>query len=54
MGTMNSLILSTYLQKMAQGTVGFVGLDEITLGLAASLLHSGYAVQAFEVCPISF
>ncbi|CAI9786896.1 unnamed protein product [Fraxinus pennsylvanica] len=33
---------------MAQGAVGFVGLDEITLDLAASLLHSGYAVQAFE------
>ncbi|KAL2478890.1 ketose-bisphosphate aldolase class-II family protein [Forsythia ovata] len=33
---------------MAEGAVGFVGLDEITLDLAASLLHSGYAVQAFE------
>ncbi|PIN24299.1 putative dehydrogenase [Handroanthus impetiginosus] len=33
---------------MAQSVVGFVGLDEVSLELAASLLHSGYAVQAFE------
>ncbi|KAI3454942.1 hypothetical protein Pfo_011605 [Paulownia fortunei] len=33
---------------MAQIVVGFVGLDEVSLELAASLLHSGYAVQAFE------
>ncbi|KAL6497173.1 hypothetical protein OROGR_029102 [Orobanche gracilis] len=28
--------------------VGFVGLDEVSLELAASLVRSGYAVQAFE------
>ncbi|EYU40112.1 hypothetical protein MIMGU_mgv1a000277mg [Erythranthe guttata] len=33
---------------MAEKVVGFVGLDEVSLELAASLLHSGYAVQAFE------
>ncbi|KAK6148162.1 hypothetical protein DH2020_019074 [Rehmannia glutinosa] len=33
---------------MAQCVVGFVGLDEVSLELAASLLHSGYGVQAFE------
>ncbi|KAL0342346.1 UNVERIFIED_CONTAM: L-threonate dehydrogenase [Sesamum calycinum] len=33
---------------MARGAVGFVGLDEVSLNLAASLLQSGYAVQAFE------
>lgn len=29
--------------------VGFIGLDELSLELAASLLRSGYSVQAFEV-----
>ncbi|KAL7099172.1 hypothetical protein ACP275_09G066400 [Erythranthe tilingii] len=33
---------------MGEKVVGFVGLDEVSLELAASLLHSGYAVQAFE------
>ncbi|KAL2242939.1 UNVERIFIED_CONTAM: hypothetical protein Sindi_0411900 [Sesamum indicum] len=33
---------------MARTAVGFVGLDEVSLKLAASLLQSGYAVQAFE------
>ncbi|KAK4436891.1 L-threonate dehydrogenase [Sesamum alatum] len=33
---------------MAGSVVGFVGLDEVSLELAASLLQSGYAVQAFE------
>lgn len=33
----------------AGGVVGFVGLDDISLELAASLLRSGYSVQAFEV-----
>ncbi|PHU24239.1 hypothetical protein BC332_09346 [Capsicum chinense] len=34
---------------MASGSVvGFVGLDDISLELATSLLHSGYSVQAFE------
>ncbi|KAB1212261.1 hypothetical protein CJ030_MR5G025029 [Morella rubra] len=32
-----------------QGVVGFLGLDDLSLDLAASLLRSGYAVQAFEV-----
>ncbi|KAL1533220.1 hypothetical protein AAHA92_33137 [Salvia divinorum] len=32
----------------AGGVVGFVGLDDISLELAASLLRSGYSVQAFE------
>ncbi|XP_057973256.1 uncharacterized protein LOC131161483 [Malania oleifera] len=31
------------------GVVGFVGLDDLSLDLAASLLRSGYAVQAFEI-----
>lgn len=35
---------------MAQNVVGFVGLDEVSLELASSLLRSGYSVQAFEVC----
>lgn len=29
--------------------VGFVGLDELSLDLASSLLRSGYRVQAFEI-----
>ncbi|GFP85850.1 uncharacterized oxidoreductase ygbj [Phtheirospermum japonicum] len=33
---------------MGQRAVGFVGLDQVSLELAASLLRSGYAVQAFE------
>ncbi|CAA0840661.1 ketose-bisphosphate aldolase class-II family protein [Striga hermonthica] len=31
-----------------RAVVGFVGLDEVSLQLAASLLRSGYGVQAFE------
>lgn len=34
----------------SQGVVGFLGLDEVSLELAAFLLRSGYAVQAFQVC----
>lgn len=34
----------------SQRVVGFVGLDELSLELAASLLRSGYGVQAFETC----
>ncbi|KAG6675892.1 hypothetical protein I3842_15G128500 [Carya illinoinensis] len=33
----------------SKGVVGFLGLDELSLDLAASLLRSGYAVQAFEI-----
>ncbi|KAK9277890.1 hypothetical protein L1049_027447 [Liquidambar formosana] len=33
----------------SQGAVGFVGLDDLSLDMAASLLRSGYAVQAFEI-----
>ncbi|KAH7841891.1 hypothetical protein Vadar_008471 [Vaccinium darrowii] len=33
----------------SQSVVGFVGLDELSLELAASLLRSGYGVHAFEV-----
>lgn len=33
----------------SRGVVGFVGLEDLSLELAASLLRSGYAVQAFEV-----
>lgn len=33
----------------SQQVVGFVSLDDLSLELAASLLRSGYAVQAFEV-----
>lgn len=29
--------------------VGFVGLDDLSLDMAASLLRAGYKVQAFEV-----
>ncbi|XP_059453549.1 uncharacterized protein LOC132184080 isoform X2 [Corylus avellana] len=32
----------------SRGVIGFVGLDDLSLELAASLLRSGYAVQAFE------
>ncbi|KAM7479632.1 hypothetical protein LguiA_027845 [Lonicera macranthoides] len=32
----------------SQSVVGFIGLDELSLEVAASLLHSGYAVKAFE------
>ncbi|KAK6921269.1 3-hydroxyisobutyrate dehydrogenase-like, NAD-binding domain [Dillenia turbinata] len=32
-----------------QTKVGFVGLDDLSLELTASLLRSGYAVQAFEI-----
>lgn len=31
------------------GVVGFVGLDDLSLDLASSLIRSGYKVQAFEV-----
>ncbi|KAE9467062.1 hypothetical protein C3L33_01029, partial [Rhododendron williamsianum] len=34
----------------SQSVVGFVGLVELSLELAASLLRSGYGVQAFETC----
>ncbi|XP_075514401.1 uncharacterized protein LOC142549368 [Primulina tabacum] len=34
---------------MSRSVVGFIGLDDISLELAASLLHSGYEVQAFEI-----
>ncbi|KAI7986264.1 L-threonate dehydrogenase [Camellia lanceoleosa] len=34
----------------SQGVIGFVGLDQLSLQLASSLLRSGYAVQAFETC----
>ncbi|CAK7349570.1 unnamed protein product [Dovyalis caffra] len=30
------------------GSVGFIGLDELSLDMVASLLCSGYKVQAFE------
>ncbi|XP_031281953.1 uncharacterized protein LOC116140467 [Pistacia vera] len=33
----------------SQGCVGFVGLDELSLDMAASLLRSGYNIQAFEI-----
>lgn len=33
--------------------IGFVGLDELGLQIAASLLRHGYAVQAFEVSSLS-
>ena len=33
----------------SSGVVGFVGLDDLSLELAASLIRSGYAVKAFEV-----
>jgi 3-hydroxyisobutyrate dehydrogenase-like beta-hydroxyacid dehydrogenase len=29
--------------------VGFVGLDDLSLDMAAALLRAGYKVQAFEV-----
>nr|XP_048329007.1 uncharacterized protein LOC107418532 isoform X2 [Ziziphus jujuba var. spinosa] len=32
-----------------KGIVGFVSLDDLSLEMAASLLRSGYSVQAFEV-----
>lgn len=31
-----------------ENVVGFVGFDDISLELAASLVGSGYAVQAFD------
>ncbi|KAJ6340406.1 hypothetical protein OIU77_008210 [Salix suchowensis] len=31
------------------GVVGFVGLDDLSLDMAASLLRAGYKVQAFEI-----
>ncbi|KZV41681.1 hypothetical protein F511_25504 [Dorcoceras hygrometricum] len=34
---------------MGRSVVGFIGLDDISLELASSLLHSGYQVQAFEI-----
>ncbi|GMQ11562.1 hypothetical protein CsSME_00054150 [Camellia sinensis var. sinensis] len=34
----------------SQSVIGFVGLDQLSLQLASSLLRSGYAVQAFETC----
>ncbi|KAF3437146.1 hypothetical protein FNV43_RR19899 [Rhamnella rubrinervis] len=33
----------------SKGVVGFVGLDDLSLDMAASLLRSGYTVQAFEL-----
>lgn len=30
------------------GVVGFVGLDDTSLELAASLVRAGYAVKAFD------
>ncbi|KAA8542841.1 hypothetical protein F0562_023993 [Nyssa sinensis] len=36
----------------SKGVVGFVGLNDLSLELAASLLRSGYAVQAFEINPL--
>ncbi|KAL6576381.1 hypothetical protein OROHE_000162 [Orobanche hederae] len=33
--------------------MGFVGLDEVSLELAASLVRSGYAVQAFETSSVN-
>ncbi|OMO90577.1 hypothetical protein CCACVL1_07339, partial [Corchorus capsularis] len=30
------------------GVVGFVGLDRVSLNMAALLLRAGYKVQAFE------
>ncbi|KAJ0048252.1 hypothetical protein Pint_16924 [Pistacia integerrima] len=33
----------------SEGCVGFVGLDELSLDMAASLLRSGYNIQAFEI-----
>lgn len=33
----------------SKGIVGFVGLDDLSLEMAASLLRSGYSVKAFEV-----
>lgn len=36
------------------GIVGFVGLDELSLEMAAALVRSGYKVQAFEVNSCSF
>ncbi|RVW52699.1 hypothetical protein CK203_104720 [Vitis vinifera] len=33
----------------SSGAVGFVGLDDLSLELAASLIRAGYAVKAFEV-----
>lgn len=33
----------------SSGAVGFVGLDDLSLELAASLIRSGYAVKAFEI-----
>ncbi|KAF8398972.1 hypothetical protein HHK36_014837 [Tetracentron sinense] len=33
----------------SQSIVGFVGLDELSLDLSASLLRSGFGVQAFEI-----
>ena len=34
---------------MAAATVGFIGLDESSLVLAAKLINSGYSVKAHEV-----
>ncbi|EPS59540.1 hypothetical protein M569_15267, partial [Genlisea aurea] len=36
------------LGMMAASVVGFVGLDEVSLELAASLMRSGHAIQAFQ------
>lgn len=33
----------------SSGAVGFVGLDDLSLELAASLIRYGYDVKAFEV-----
>ena len=34
--------------------IGFVGLDELGLQMASSLLRHGYSLQAFEVNFLSF
>ncbi|CAM8976158.1 unnamed protein product [Rhodiola kirilowii] len=34
---------------VSKGLIGFIGLDELSLELAASLLRSGYSLQAFEI-----
>ncbi|XWS50840.1 hypothetical protein CRYUN_Cryun12cG0124300 [Craigia yunnanensis] len=41
--------VSVSLNSAMAGVVGFVGLDQVSLDMAASLLRAGYKVQAFEV-----
>ncbi|CAL5350310.1 unnamed protein product [Camellia sinensis] len=36
------------MRESFKSVIGFVGLDQLSLQLASSLLRSGYAVQAFE------